>query len=86
MNPATAIAYFIVSLATQTESGWPSQSWTMIEYPTRPICEAQVRAYVAYLGNPETVAQHKREKITIKIEPRCTSQPPQFLINDGGSR
>lgn len=84
MSPAPAVAYFIVSLATQTESGWPSQSWTAIEYPSRTICEAQVRAYMAHLAKPDTVAHHKREKITIKIPPRCSSQPPQFFIVDGG--
>jgi hypothetical protein len=67
-------------------SGFPAQSWTSIEYPSRPICDAQARAFIAHLMTPEAKADRDAKQIRIKIEPRCTSQPPQFFIVDGGSQ
>jgi hypothetical protein len=78
MNPAWLI------YATVTLSGFPATQWTAIEYPSRPICDAQARAFIAALMKPESKADRAAKQITIKIEPRCTSQPPQFFIVDGG--
>jgi hypothetical protein len=78
MNPAWLI------YSTITLSGFPATQWTAIEYPSREICEAKAREFAAYERKPERVKDRVAKEITIKIMPRCTSQPPQFFVVDGG--
>lgn len=80
MNPAWLI-YSTISL-----SGFSSQQWTAIEFPSRKICEAKVREFEAYERKPERVKDRASKEITIKIAPRCSSQPPQFFVVDSESQ
>jgi hypothetical protein len=77
-------AFLIYS--TITLSGFGAQQWTAIEYPSLPICEAQAASLKASLARPESVKDRAAKEITIKIAPRCTSQPPQFFIIDGAQQ
>lgn len=71
--------------STITLSGFPAQQWTAIEFPSRPICDAQARAFIAALVKPEAVADREGKQIAIKIMPMCADRPPQFLMDGDGS-
>jgi hypothetical protein len=74
------VAYLIY--ATATLSGFPSQQWTAIEYPSAPICEAKAREFTAFERKPERVKERGLRQIEIKIWPRCVNEPPPFWVTE----
>jgi hypothetical protein len=80
MASATVPAFLI--FATATVSPNPATQWTAIEYPNRLFCDAKAAEFRAGLLTPESLQRREREGVTIKIAPRCSSEPPQVWITD----